>query len=158
MTSEVFSFRSACVEDIQQILDIEARVHPCPWNEQHLKAEIEKPYSRFLVMTDDATDSVIAAYIVFWILEDTAQILNVAVDMAHRRQGLAKKMLQKAIQLIAKTSVKKVILEVRTSNIAAIQLYQAHRFDTRQIHKRFYSNGEDAYQMVLEVESNQFDF
>ena len=45
-----------------------------------------------------------------------------------------------------------VNLEVRVSNVKAIALYQKFGFKNVSVRKRYYSNGEDAYLMIKELE------
>lgn len=155
---ESMSLRPATLEDLRQILEIESRVHVVPWSEDHFRAELGKPYSHLLVLTDDETDSKVAGYIVFWTLMEEVQVLNVAVDFPFRGLGLAKRMIRAAISLGLKAGAKRALLEVRKSNQAAIQLYQGLSFSITQIRKNFYSNGEDAYQMTLFLEGDSLRF
>jgi ribosomal-protein-alanine N-acetyltransferase len=143
--------RPATEDDIPQILELEARVQSAGWREDHFRAEFQKGYSHFIVLTDDETDSKIAGFIVFWTLQDEGQILNIAVDIPFRGLGLGKKMIQLAVNQAAKAGGNRVILDVRKSNLPAIQLYQGQGFIITRTHRNFYSNGEDAYQMVLDL-------
>jgi ribosomal-protein-alanine N-acetyltransferase len=152
------SLRPATTEDIPNILAIENKVHVAPWNEGHFLSELTKPYSQFLVMTDDETDELITGYVVFWILFDECQILNIAVDLPYRGLGIAKQMVRKAAALAFKKGIKKVVLDVRKSNMAAVQLYQGMNFSITHIRKGFYTNGEDAYQMTLNLDSVTGEF
>ncbi len=131
------------------MLEIERKVHKAPWGEDELRAELAKPYCQFLVMTDDETDSVVLGYIVFWLMFDECTILNVAVDLPHRGMGLAKQMIQAVVKQAVRKDIRKILLEVRKSNHAAIQLYQGQNFVITHVRKGFYSDGEDAYQMAL---------
>ncbi|MBU6376085.1 MAG: ribosomal protein S18-alanine N-acetyltransferase, partial [Bdellovibrionales bacterium] len=127
----------------------ERAVHLSPWDESHFSAELEKSYSRILVMTDDETDSVIAGYVVFWLMFDEAQILNIAVDLPFRGLGLARSLIRQVVSHALKKNIQKVLLDVRKSNQAAIELYQSMKFSIAQARKGFYPDGEDAYTMVL---------
>ena len=58
-----FSPREAAVDDIPALVEIENRVHSTPhskWSEKHFRAELEKPYSKVWVLTDDETDNAIS--------------------------------------------------------------------------------------------------
>src|SRR4051794_3102358 len=106
-----FSLRPATLDDLVRVTFIEQLVHIAPWNEAHFRAEMDKPYSHFLVLTDDETDSEIVGYLVFWMMFDECQILNIAVDLPYRGMGLAKYMIRKAVQLTYQKSIKKVVLD-----------------------------------------------
>ncbi len=145
------SLRPATAEDLPKILDVECRAHVSPWTQTHFQTELTKPYSTFWVLTDDETDSQILGYIIFWFMFDECQILNLAVDLGFRGLGFAKYMMSSCVQLAVRKGLSRVVLEVRKSNLAAIQLYQNLGFTIRQLRKEFYSNGEDAYQMTLDL-------
>lgn len=153
-----YSLRKATAEDLSQVLAIENRAYSCPWSKESFLAELKKPYSHFLLMTDDETDSVVAGYVIFWMLFDECQILNLAVSLDHRGEGFANKMLRKTIDLAIKAGLKRVVLDVRKSNASAISLYQGLGFVIAHIRKGHYSNGEDAYQMVLELMGHRVEF
>lgn len=144
-----FSLRPATPEDLERIVEIESRVHQSPWSRENFEAELAKPYSHFLVLTDDETDSVIVGYVVFWVMFDECHVLNVAVDIPFRGKGHAKTMVRKAIHLATRKDIRKILLDVRRSNENAIQLYQRVGFVITHVRKSFYSDGEDAYQMAL---------
>ena len=158
MNIENYSIRPATEDDIVKILEIESKAHLAPWTETHFKEELEKPYSHFLVMTDDETDEIIAGYIVFWIMgsggDGACEILNVAVDFPFRGKGMAKKLVQTAVASAVKEGAKRMVLDVRKSNMPAIQLYQTLKFTITQVRRSFYSNGEDAYGMTLYLDES----
>jgi ribosomal-protein-alanine N-acetyltransferase len=153
-----FSLRPATTEDLARVLQIEKQVHVAPWVEDHFCAELTKPYSHFLLLTDDETDADIIGYIVFWMMFDECQILNVVVDLPHRGQGFAKQMIRKAALIAAKNDISKIVLDVRKSNTPAIQLYQSLNFAITNVRKSFYGNGEDAYHMILSLKEDQIQF
>jgi ribosomal-protein-alanine N-acetyltransferase len=158
MNETQFSLRPVTEDDLPQLLAIERQVYAAPWTAENFVAELTKPYSLFYVLTDDETDSRIAGYIVCWMMFDDCQILNVAVDFPFRGLGMAKLMIRKVIALASNKSIKKVILEVRKTNMPAIQLYQGLGFAITHILKGFYGNGEDAYQMTLPLQENSGAF
>lgn len=146
-----WSFRPATPEDLPELVKIEETSHPAPWSLQNFQAELEKPFSHVLVLTDDETDAIIAGYAVFWLINEECQILNLAVDTPFRRKGLGKLILQQIVRQAERHKMKQITLEVRKSNMPAIQLYQNNHFLTTHVRKEFYSNGEDAYHMVLNL-------
>jgi [ribosomal protein S18]-alanine N-acetyltransferase len=148
---EIFGLRPATEDDLSPILEIETKVHLAPWSLENFRSELTKPYSRFLVLSDDDTDCRVAGYIVFWGLEDGFQILNLAVDLPFRGLGMGKRLVGQAIKEALRKGAQAITLEVRKSNRAAIQLYQGMGFAITQLRKGFYSNGEDAFVMSLDL-------
>jgi ribosomal-protein-alanine N-acetyltransferase len=148
-----YSLRPAAVDDLDRVLEIEAVAQPQgAWTRDHFVGEFEKPYSRFLVLTDDETDTQVAGYLVYWVMFEEASLQTIAVDVAARGMGYAKLMLRSLISDAVRAGAQRVNLEVRKSNVPAIQLYQGLGFTVSQIRKSFYSNGEDAYQMALHLD------
>jgi ribosomal-protein-alanine N-acetyltransferase len=70
--------------------------------------------------------------------------MNVAVDPARRRQGIASALLSE-LYVRAGDESTQFTLEVRRSNVAAIELYQRDGFRIAGVRRRYYQdNGEDA--------------
>src|SRR5438270_4920 len=93
-----FSLRPATPDDLETVLGMEREVHVAPWGRENFLAELTKPYSHFLVLTDDETDSRIAGYIVYWLMFDECQILNLVVGAELRRLGFAKLLVRQAVK------------------------------------------------------------
>lgn len=92
----------------------------------------------------------ILAYLLVMDSIDCYEILKIAVDNNYRRMGHAKSLLE---EIVIKEGVKKdIFLEVRESNIAAINFYKKNRFNQISIRKNYYKdNNENAIIMKLEV-------
>ena len=146
-----FSIRPMTPGDLKTVARIERAVHVAPWTVQNIEEELEKSFCRFWLMTDDETDEVVAGYITFWVMMEECHILNVVSDLAFRGRGVAKFLVRKAIAEAEKSGCKRVILEVRKSNAAALGLYQTLGFTISHVRKAFYSNQEDAYSMILDL-------
>lgn len=154
-----FSLRPAAVDDLDRILEIEKVAQPVgAWSRKSFEAEFEKPYSRFLVLTDDETDTKLAGYLVYWVLFEEASLQTIAVDTAFRGLGMAKQMMRSMIAEAVRQGAKRVNLEVRKSNAPALHLYQGLGFTVSQVRKQFYSDGEDAYQMTLMLDGQPVVF
>jgi ribosomal-protein-alanine N-acetyltransferase len=148
-----YSLRPASSDDLDAVLKIEAVAQPSgAWTRSHFESELEKPYSRFLVFTDDETDSQRLGYIVYWVLFEEVSLQTIAVHLESRGMGFAKAMLRAMVTDALKSGARKVNLEVRKSNESAIHLYQGLGFTVAQVRKGFYSNGEDDFQMTLHLE------
>ncbi len=148
---KTYSVRPAASDDLIKIQAIESRVHRAPWTLGHFEQEISKSFSHTWVLTDDESDEEMIGYAVFWQMDQTIELLNIAVDSAFQKQGFAKKILQKIISLGVKKQLKAVKLDVRKSNGAAIQLYQSLGFVILHMRKAFYSDGEAAYHLSLDL-------
>lgn len=78
---------------------------------------------------------------------DTAEIESLAVDPENRRQGIATILLIKLLGAIKKRGATFIILEVRPSNRAAIELYKGFGFQIVEREENYYED-EDAWIMA----------
>lgn len=124
----------------EHVTSVAALEHACfsrPWSAEALTEELHNPTARFLVALDSET---VVGYIGMHVLFGEASITNVAVSPARRREGIAATLLRAAAE-----GVKRITLEVRASNAAAIALYEREGFSRDGIRPRFYDRPvEDA--------------
>jgi ribosomal-protein-alanine N-acetyltransferase len=149
--NSLFSIRPATADDLVRVVAIETKVHVAPWTLDLLSQELTKPQSQFWVLTDDETDEKVIGYIVFWKIEQECQILNVAVDLEFRGLGVGERLVRECVNWAMRFGCIKVFLEVRKSNAGAQALYNKVGFHTTHIRKTFYSNGEDALVLALDL-------
>jgi len=68
-----------------------------------------------------------------------AELLTLAVDPAHRRQGIARQLIAKLETTCRENNVEDVFLEVVDTNIGAQSLYTATGFERRGARKDYYN-------------------
>jgi ribosomal-protein-alanine N-acetyltransferase len=96
--------------------------------------------------------SKIAGYIVTMDIDDvTSKIIAFAVRKEFRGMGIGKMLLKSAIDRLVGRGKRKIMLEVRVSNIPAQQLYKKFGFVIVEVIPGYYSDGEDAYLMVRTI-------
>ena len=82
------------------------------------------------------------------LVADEAEIITVAVSPAHRRQGIARALMEHMLRLAEDASAS-VYLEVRASNTPAIELYRSLGFAGTGVRKNYYTSPrEDAVLMM----------
>ena len=79
-------------------------------------------------------------------VEDEAHVMNVAVDPGRRRQGIGRALFA-ALAGEASRRARHLTLEVRTSNVAARELYRQFGLAPAGVRRRYYPDGEDAFVM-----------
>ena len=79
-----------------------------------------------------------------WLVVDELQITAVAVHPDHRRQGLARQLLEAMLQLGREAGAERATLEVSSANGAAQALYAGLGFQEVAVRHGYYRNGEDA--------------
>jgi len=77
-------------------------------------------------------------YAILRFASDECEILNIAIDHAHRKKGYGRLLLQYLLEQTKQQHAKKVFLEVRESNIAARKLYEKAGFVRVGIRKNYY--------------------
>ena len=89
---------------------------------------------------------------------DVGHIVSIAVDPEHRRKGLARRMILKALEdLRIEASLRGqdlmgTILEVRVTNEPAIRLYESIGFEVAYIRPGYYRDGETGLIMIYRYE------
>nr|AGS53474.1 ribosomal-protein-S18p-alanine acetyltransferase [uncultured bacterium contig00038] len=73
-----------------------------------------------------------------------AELLRIAVEVAQRRKGLAKRLMNECVTYLSSKGVKSFHLEVRASNEAARKLYESLGWRQIRTRKKYYRDGEDA--------------
>ncbi|BDV43224.1 ribosomal-protein-alanine acetyltransferase [Geotalea uraniireducens] len=137
-------------QDLDEVIAIEAESFSRPWNRDHFAAELQSPHSFPLAARN--ADGRIAGYICPMLVHDEGEILDVAVAPGYRGQGIGRQLLQRALGDLRQRGAAVVMLEVRISNMPAIELYRRAGFSESGSRKRYYENGEDALLMTYHFE------
>lgn len=132
-------------EHVSAVAQIAATSIPDAWSEKLFECELENtPSTVFVAISDDKVVGFCGVQTVL----DEAYITNIAVDKPFRRKGVGDTILKAIINDLKDFSF--ISLEVRVSNVAAINLYKKHGFVSQGIRKGFYSHPtEDANIMTL---------
>lgn len=132
--------------DLPEILEIERGSYPTPWTEKMFLDEIRTTLAQCLVVKIDIEGrTVIAAYIVFWLVADEIHLHNLAVRKEFRRQGLGVNLMTLMKEIGGQVGATRQTLEVREHNEAAINLYRKCGFAVKGRRPKYYSDtSEDA--------------
>ena len=115
---------------------------------RHFREELARTWARVRVASD--ASGRVLGYTLVWHVADEVQLLNVAVTISARRRGIGRLLMDDLIAR-ARGSAEKVLLEVRATNTAAIAMYEALGFERFNLRARYYSDGEDAVEMMLSL-------
>ena len=108
------------------------------WTLDHVRSELARETGRHLVREDGR------GTILGWITEDVAEIDMLAVHPSARRSGLGRELLDAWEADVRRRGARKVWLDVRPSNEAALRLYQGAGYRSTGRRPRYYHDGEDA--------------
>ena len=126
------------------------------WSENAIRQELAAPARTYLM---DVNDDAIRGYAGFWYDGDDAELMTIGVGSAYQRQGIASALLQRLIDEAKRQGARRMLLEVRVDNHAALTLYQRFGFTRLGLRKRYYQpEGMDAYTMSLDLQPRVVGF
>jgi [ribosomal protein S18]-alanine N-acetyltransferase len=157
--------RSLTYPDLPQVIAIERRVFPTPWSLAMFVLELSKQSGICLAAVESLDEQYahgpasarvgagaarrerLVGYLICSRYDTVWHVMNVAVDVAYQRMGLASAMLAELYARVADPQAR-YTLEVRRSNAVAIHLYEREGFRAAGTRRRYYQdNGEDALVM-----------
>ena len=96
----------------------------------YLLSRLEHPFSSFLGMNPAK-----------------GHVISIAVLPQYRRQGLGEEIMKYGIKKLIEQNVNTIYLEVRVSNVAAVEMYKKLGFYIKREFKEYYRDGESAFVM-----------
>ncbi len=127
-------------QHVAAIAQMEAICFSGPWSENSIGGELNNPLSLWLVAV---VDDRVVGYVGSQTVLGEADMMNIAVHPDYRRQGIAKKLVEKLIAQLADSGAYQLSLEVRASNGSAIALYQQLGFQQVGCRLRYYRNPKE---------------
>ena len=133
-------------DDIPPVLEIERISFSTPCTEHFFLNEIYKKNALSQVAVFEEN---VIGYVCANSLLHESHILNLAVQLDFRRQGVATILMNEAIRELKKKGCAFMYLEVRVSNTGAQKFYELFGFKVESIRKKYYGNpDEDALLML----------
>lgn len=127
-------------QHVPQVAGLEKICFSDPWSENSVRSELDNPLSYWLVAVDGDT---VAGYIGSQSVLGEADMMNVAVSPAYRRQGIGECLVNALVQGLKQREVRCLSLEVRVSNAPAIALYEKQGFVQVGRRPRYYQNPKE---------------
>lgn len=150
-TPPELQLRDMTAADVDAVLAIEQQVHSHPWTRGNFADSLANAY----ICKVYAVGAEIAGYAVLMPALDEVHLLDISIAKVHQRRGLGRKLLGTMLALARGNKFKRVLLEVRQSNAAAIALYRGAGFVQIGVRRGYYpaTNGrEDAIVMEYKLE------
>ena len=97
----------------------------------------------FFVVARAPDSEALVGFAIAWYVMDEGELANLAVDPKTRRQGIGQALLDAVTTDALGRRTSELYLEVRESNSAARQLYQAAGFEQVGRRKRYYRQPEE---------------
>lgn len=134
--------------DLAYVAALEAQIHAAPWSFANFRDALLAGYSAQV----GEREGRVVAFGVMMRAPGEAQILNLSVVPAARRQGLGRALLERFLDDALRAGAEQMFLEVRASNTPAIALYESAGFESVARRANYYpatprAQGEDALVM-----------
>lgn len=142
--------RALKATDIPAVLIIERKMYSYPWSEEIFRDCLKVGYSNWAFIKDGE----FIGYAILSVAVGEAHILNICLDSSYKGQGLGQKFLDEILIVAKEKQVSCVFLEVRPSNIAAVNLYKKTGFKKIGQRKNYYpapDGKEDAIVFSLDI-------
>ncbi len=139
--------RGMSLADVDAVMRIEQHVHAYPWTRGNLTDALNSD----CVCKVYEVGGELLGYFILMPAVDEMQLLDISIAAAHQRKGLGRKLLGEAMEMARGMNMRRMLLEVRSSNTAALGLYRAAGFREIGLRRGYYpsaANGrEDAIVM-----------
>ena len=113
------------LQDIDDVVRLEHSVFPHPWSRNNFIDSLTSGYDAWVLR--DA-DGALAGYFLLMAAVDEAHLLDVAVAASRQGTGLGRYLLDKVAACARGLGVDSVLLEVRPSNVRALDVYQRYGY------------------------------
>ncbi len=145
MTELGLTFRRMTVEDIQQVMIVEEEVYEFPWTERIFSDCIRVGYQCWLGLQNQ----LIVGHAVISVTTDESHMLNLSIAVKHQRKGFGRQFVNFLVQQAGLHNAQTMLLEVRPSNVAAINCYNAAGFNEIGSRKDYYPAPEGREDALL---------
>jgi [ribosomal protein S18]-alanine N-acetyltransferase len=143
------------IEDLSEIYQIEKVSYKFPWSMQSICDQInsKNAYNRSIYLNIDSSfnKSMLVGYIFGYIVLNELYITNICIHPHFLKMKLASILLENLFCYAKCFSIKSIFLEVRKSNFAALALYKKFHFIEDGERKQFYTDGESAVLMHIDI-------
>jgi ribosomal-protein-alanine N-acetyltransferase len=136
--------------DLDGVLCIEREVHAHPWTLGNFSDALRSKYPCKVY----EEGGIMLGYAVLMLAVDEAELLDIAIGAQHQRQGWGRGLLEEMLALARRHGMRRMVLEVRASNAAAIGLYRRAGFVDIGLRRDYYPaehGREDAILMGREL-------
>ena len=120
--------------DVDAVMCIEQYVHAHPWTRGNFTDALK---SDCLCKVYEA-EGMMLGYLVLMPAVDEMQLLNISIAAKQQRKGLGCQLLDEAVQMARGLNMRRMLLEVRPSNAAALGLYRAAGFCEIGLRRGYY--------------------
>ena len=145
LRTEIISLSKRNLEDC---IEIDKITHNRLWTDSQWEYELSS-HTRICIGIN--LKSRVVALICGSITRDELEITFLAVRPEYQRQGFASKLLSSLLNQAKRKSLKRAILEVKSINFPALNLYKNFYFEKINVRKKYYKDGSDAFIFAVKI-------
>lgn len=141
MSEIELAFRPMSLDDVPEVMILENSVYQFPWSERIFCDCIRVGYDCWMATLDDN----FVAHAVVSIAAGESHILNLSVSRQYQSRGIGKQFIQFLLEIARNKHAEIMMLEVRPSNVQAINCYNSAGFNEIGCRKDYYPapNGKE---------------
>jgi ribosomal-protein-alanine N-acetyltransferase len=142
-----FDYAPMTPADLDDVVALERSVYPHPWSRGNFADSLDAGYHAWVLREGGQ----LAGYFLVMAAVDEAHLLNVSVAARCQRQGLGRYLLDKVAACARGLGAESVLLEVRPSNLRALDVYRRYGFVDIGRRKAYYPahNGQREDAIVM---------
>ncbi len=154
-----YVLRRCCIEDLKSVININEKTLPEHYTDYFFESLLREIPEAFIV---SEYQNEIVGYIMCKLefgfsnfrklgFVKKGHVVSISLLENHRGKQIGKALMIEGINGVVSRKGDEIYLEVRTSNLLAISLYEKLRFQTKSVLKSYYRDGEDANLMALDL-------
>lgn len=146
--------RNMTTDDLDAVLAIERSSYVTPWSREMFRSEL---FSDICVNRVVLRENEVVGYSCFALVVDEVHLRNITVRREWRHRGVATVLLHDMIRTALEQGAVFATLEVRPSNMEAVELYRHFGFSVTGVRPGYYGDtGEDALIMWADIGNGDY--
>ena len=121
--------------DLDAVIWIEPTIYSHPWTRGNFADSLNAGHSAWVLILHGE----IIGYTLMMLVLDEAHLLNISIAKTHQKQGWGRILLEHMLAKAKQYKAANMFLEVRTSNVDAIALYENMGFNEMAVRRGYYS-------------------
>jgi ribosomal-protein-alanine N-acetyltransferase len=132
--------------DVPDVANLSSALHV---DDSQLREELARPWSITRVAREAGIG--VVAFVIAWRVADELHVLQLGTRDDRRRRGIGRALMEHVLGDSRRLGIRYAFLEARRSNAPALGFYRSLGFSVGRIRKGYYSDGEDAIEMMLDL-------
>ena len=145
MNDAALWFRRMTLDDIEAVMQVERDIYEFPWTDKIFSDCIRVGYHCWMALQQQK----IVGHAVISVTAGESHMLNLSIARLYQRRGFGKQFIEFLIQQAQAKQAQTMLLEVRPSNIAAINCYNSTGFNEIGLRKNYYPAAEGREDALL---------